>query len=60
MPRRVRFSHLRKVQALAFADGGLTALGYKPQEALRMVKAVDAEGLGSEAIIRAALKGAAG
>jgi len=37
----------------------LMALGYKPQEASRMVRGVTAEGLSSEALIRAALKAAA-
>ncbi|MCF6354473.1 MAG: Holliday junction branch migration protein RuvA [Candidatus Polarisedimenticolaceae bacterium] len=41
------------------AADALVALGYKPQEALRMVRSVNAEGLSSEAIIRAALKAAA-
>lgn len=41
------------------AVSALTALGYKPQDAARMVKSVDSEGLSSEKIIRAALKGAA-
>ncbi len=36
----------------------LVALGYKPQEASRMVRSVSAEGLSSEEIIRAALKAA--
>ena len=41
------------------AVSALTALGYKAQEASRMVRAVDAAGLETEAIIRAALQGAA-
>ena len=40
------------------AVSALTALGYKAQEASRMVRAVDAAGLETEAIIRAALQGA--
>ncbi len=40
------------------ATSALEALGYRPQDALRMVKAVPCEGLGSEEIIRAALQGA--
>ena len=40
------------------AVSALTALGYKAQEASRMVRAVDASGLETEAIIRAALQGA--
>ena len=39
------------------AVSALTALGYKPQDASRMVKAVTTDGLSSEEIIRAALKG---
>lgn len=38
------------------ARHALEALGYKPAEAQRMVQKVAAEGLGSEEIIRAALK----
>lgn len=41
------------------AVSALIALGYKPQEAGKMVRAVDSEGLASEEIIRQALKGAA-
>ncbi len=41
------------------AADALIALGYKPQEAGRMVRSVKAEGLSSEEIIRAALKAAA-
>jgi Holliday junction DNA helicase RuvA len=40
------------------AVSALTALGYKAQEASRMVRAVDATGLETEAIIRAALQAA--
>ena len=40
------------------AVSALTALGYKPQEASRMVRAVTVEGLGSEEIIRSALQAA--
>lgn len=38
------------------ALSALVALGYKPPEASRLVSGVDAEGLSSEEIIRAALK----
>jgi Holliday junction DNA helicase RuvA len=38
------------------ALSALIALGYKPQEASRLLQHVDAEGLESEAIIKAALK----
>lgn len=41
------------------AVGALVALGYKPAEASRMVRAVQSEGLESEEIIRAALKSVA-
>ncbi|OOZ36133.1 Holliday junction branch migration protein RuvA [Solemya velesiana gill symbiont] len=41
------------------AVGALMALGYKPNEASRLVRAIDSEGLSSEEIIRAALKAAA-
>ena len=43
----------------AEAVEALVALGYKPVEASRMVRAVQSQGLSSEEIIRAALKGAA-
>ncbi len=39
------------------AVSALTALGYKAQEASRMVRAIDARGLETEAIIKAALQG---
>jgi len=39
------------------AISGLVALGYKPQEASRHVQSLDTEGLSSEAIIRAVLRG---
>lgn len=38
------------------AASALVALGYRPQDAQRMVRAVAAEGQGSEALIRAALQ----
>lgn len=41
------------------ALSALVALGYKPQEASRLLQNVDTTGLESEAIIRAALKAAA-
>ena len=41
------------------AVDALIALGYKPQEASRMVRSIKAEGLSSEELIRAALKAAA-
>ena len=45
---------------VADAVEALVALGYKPLEAGRMVRGVQTEGLSSEEIIRAALKGVAG
>jgi Holliday junction DNA helicase RuvA len=42
------------------AVSALVALGYRPQEASRMVQSVDSEGLGSEDIIREALKASIG
>lgn len=41
------------------AVAALTALGYRPQDATQMVKAVESEGKSSEELIRAALKAAA-
>jgi Holliday junction DNA helicase RuvA len=38
------------------AVSALVALGYKPQEASRMVRAIDSDGLSTENIIRAALQ----
>lgn len=38
------------------AAGALTALGYKPNDAAKMVRAVDANGLSTEQLIHAALK----
>ncbi len=38
------------------AVSALVGLGYKPQEASRMVRAIDVQGLGSEDIIRQALQ----
>lgn len=40
------------------AQSALIALGYKPQDALRLVKAVATESMSSEELIRAALKAA--
>jgi len=42
--------------ALKDAISALVALGYKPQEASRMVNAVESEGLASEDVIRLALR----
>ena len=43
--------------AVADAVSGLIALGYKPQEASRLVHGLDTDGQTSEAIIRAVLRG---
>ncbi|MCB1736789.1 MAG: Holliday junction branch migration protein RuvA [Gammaproteobacteria bacterium] len=45
------------VDASGDAISALQALGYKPMDASRMVKAVAEDGLGSEELIRRALKG---
>lgn len=42
------------------AVSALMALGYKPNEATRLVRAIDSDGLDTEEIIRQALKSAAG
>lgn len=49
----------RPVTPVSDAVAALTALGYRPQDASQMVKAVESEGLSSEELIRAALKAAA-
>jgi holliday junction DNA helicase RuvA len=41
------------------AVSALVALGYKPQEASRMVRSINADGLDTQEIIRLSLKGAA-
>ncbi|MDH5257729.1 MAG: Holliday junction branch migration protein RuvA [Gammaproteobacteria bacterium] len=43
---------------LVEAESALVSLGYKAQEAVKMIKAVDAKGLSSEQIIRQALQAA--
>lgn len=48
------------VDAVSEAVNALVALGYKPNEASRMVRGVSAQGLGTEEIIRQALKSVAG
>ncbi|MCP4125794.1 MAG: Holliday junction branch migration protein RuvA [Gammaproteobacteria bacterium] len=50
----------QKVEHSPVADavGALIALGYRPNDASRMVRAIDSEGLSSEEIIRASLKAA--
>ncbi|MES9860897.1 MAG: Holliday junction branch migration protein RuvA [Candidatus Thiodiazotropha sp. LLP2] len=51
---------LQPSSASSDAIAALIALGYKPQDASRMVKTVEQEEMDSEALIRAALKGTAG
>jgi Holliday junction DNA helicase RuvA len=48
------------LNAVGEAVSALMALGYKPNEASRLVRGVQTEGLATEDIIRQALKGAAG
>ena len=45
--------------AVADAVSGLIALGYKPQEASRLVNAIDTDGKANDAIIREVLRGLA-
>ena len=61
LDNRSRDSGLQAGEHTPVADavGALVALGYKPPEASRMVRAVDAADLSSEEIIRAALKAVA-
>lgn len=59
MPRPGGPAELPAADPVADAVGALVALGYKPNEASRLVRGVDCEGLGSEQIIRAALRSAA-
>lgn len=47
---------MRATDYLHEAESALIALGYKPQEAAKMVAAVKVEGASSEELIRAALK----
>ena len=48
----------REPDPVADAVGALIALGYKPNDASRMVRSIDSDGLSSEEIIRASLKAA--
>jgi Holliday junction DNA helicase RuvA len=50
---------VRPATPVSDAIAALTALGYRPQDASSMVKAVEAQGQTSEALIRAALQAAA-
>ncbi len=54
------FETPQEVNHVDDAMSALVALGYKPQEATRMVRAVNSDDLSSEEIIRQALKNAAG
>ena len=56
---RARAAGAGAPSAVEDAVSALVALGYKAPEASRMVRAVAADGLGSEDLIRAALKAAA-
>jgi len=49
----------RPATPVSDAVAALTALGYRPQDASQMVKALESEGQSSEELIRAALKAAA-
>lgn len=52
-------SSIAKTDAVKDAISALISLGYKPQEASRMVSDIEAEGLASEEIIRLALRAVA-
>lgn len=57
LPGAVEASLLRReASPVSDAVSALVSLGYKAQDASRMVRAVEAEGLETEAIIRAALQ----
>ncbi|MDY6941957.1 MAG: Holliday junction branch migration protein RuvA [Pseudomonadota bacterium] len=49
-------SHAPAMDPIAEAHGALIALGYKPNEATRLLHSLETAGLGSEEIIRLALK----
>ena len=57
---QIQASEVHQKLAVSEAVSALTALGYKPQEASRLVRAVSTEGLRTEEIIRQALKSVAG
>lgn len=50
---------IAKTDAVKDAISALISLGYKPQEASRMVSGIEAEGLASEEVIRLALRAVA-
>lgn len=52
-------SSIAKTDAVKDAISALISLGYKPQEASRMVSGIEAEGLASEEVIRLALRAVA-
>ncbi len=56
VPPAGRGASLPAADPVADAVSALIALGYKPQDASRSVRALDSEGLDSEEIIRQALK----
>ncbi len=58
-PGRAGVAAVAAVSPLEDAASALVALGYRPADANRMVRAVDSGSLSSEEIIRAALKAAA-
>jgi Holliday junction DNA helicase RuvA len=60
LPRAAEVTAPAANDPLADAVSALVALGYKPNEASRMVRGVNCDGLDSEEIIRQALKAAAG
>ena len=60
LPQAVNVSPLHDNDPVSDAVSALVALGYKPNEASRMVRGVKCDGLASEEIIRQALKAAAG
>ncbi|WJW74962.1 Holliday junction branch migration protein RuvA [Thiohalobacter sp. IOR34] len=56
VPAAAAGSVVQPTDAVAEAVSALIALGYKPPEASRMVRAIDSSGLTAEAIIRQALQ----
>jgi len=57
MPEVMREDHIGSVKdAVSDAVSALIALGYKPQEASRMVRGIEVTGMDSEKIIRSALQ----
>lgn len=56
LPPRTSPAGMQAETPVADAIGALIALGYKPNDASRMVRSVECEGLSSEEIIRLALR----